>query len=516
MKPVNLVSVFNSNSIFYELEPSYATLKKHENSTLMCFVKELISSFKEIPFELLENYYLSYKIQQIEKEFDLLRFSDDSIINIELKSKQILSDKEMFDKILKQMRRNHYYLKMLNKNVSIYTYVEGNLVYKYNELSDTLSHSSISTIRNDLASQKTSNDHNPDDYFKPSNYLISPFNNTQRFINDAYFLNDAQEKIKAAIKGAYEENNTIHFCLTANAGTGKTLLLFDIAKSFLKDCKNSPIIHCGTMNSGHISLRDDYDYKIHAIKEIDEKTVKLIIPNETDIILIDESHRINTYQLNLIIKRALDLNVMIVFSYDSKQYLKKGEDKDIYEYVSSNYPELALEVKKLTNKIRTNKEMASFITNLFNIGKSNHNLNYENVSIEYFNKYDTAKSYMRYLMMNDNWTPITFSASNYNIEPITKLAEMGFQSAHKVIGQEFNKVVFCMDNNFNYHQNILSVSSDTHYSIRGMLYQIVTRVISELKIIVIDNPELYLKLCEIKSLSNSLKDTPKGCVNVIQ
>jgi len=40
------------------------------------------------------------------------------------------------------------------------------------------------------------------------------------------------------------------------------------------------------------------------------------------------------------------------------------------------------------------------------------------------------------------------------------------------------------------------------YSPDGMLYQIVTRIIDELKIIVLDNPELYLKLLEIKSLGN--------------
>ena len=37
-------------------------------------------------------------------------------------------------------------------------------------------------------------------------------------------------------------------------------------------------------------------------------------------------------------------------------------------------------------------------------------------------------------------------------------------------------------------------------SARGMLYQIVTRVVDELKVIVFNNPPLYLKILEIKSM----------------
>ena len=45
-------------------------------------------------------------IQQISKEFDLLRFSDDLVINIELKGK--LEESVKLDKITTQMLQNHY------------------------------------------------------------------------------------------------------------------------------------------------------------------------------------------------------------------------------------------------------------------------------------------------------------------------------------------------------------------------------------------------------------------------
>ena len=56
-----------------------------------------------------------------------------------------------------------------------------------------------------------------------------------------------------------------------------------------------------------------------------------------------------------------------------------------------------------------------------------------------------------------------------------------------------------MDDNFRYNENKLSAKKG-YYSAQGMLYQIVTRVVDELKIVVLDNPSLYLKLLEIKAM----------------
>ena len=41
-----------------------------------------------------------------------------------------------------------------------------------------------------------------------------------------------------------------------------------------------------------------------------------------------------------------------------------------------------------------------------------------------------------------------------------------------------------------------------YYSIRGMLYQIVTRAVSKLKIVVVGNPSLYEKLIAIKHMGS--------------
>lgn len=57
-----------------------------------------------------------------------------------------------------------------------------------------------------------------------------------------------------------------------------------------------------------------------------------------------------------------------------------------------------------------------------------------------------------------------------------------------------------MDDNFKYREDGKLLVSKSYYSAEGMLYQIATRAVDELKIVVTNNPELYMKLLEIKAL----------------
>ncbi len=59
-----------------------------------------------------------------------------------------------------------------------------------------------------------------------------------------------------------------------------------------------------------------------------------------------------------------------------------------------------------------------------------------------------------------------------------------------------------MDNNFQYNERNRLTARSSYYDAKGMLYQIVTRVINELKIIILNNPKLYEKLLEIKAMGN--------------
>ena len=501
MKQHNLISVYQAESALLNVEgaKSYQLLKKHEIRNLRSFCGKM----KEFgcPISSFDGFYVSYTIKQIGKEFDFLRFGTETILNIEIKSE--LKQANKMQKLLIQMQRNYYYLKLLNKPIIIIEYVENDGFFKYNISTDSIEKIDAAEVAKTISEQEIDYSQDPDKLFVPSNYLISPFNSTERFINGEYFLTTRQETIKCEIYDSLNNNPFLFVTISANAGTGKTLLMYDMAKEQILNGKSVLIIHCGKINPGHFRLIQSYNWNIRPIKDIsvDLEYNKSILQG-FDIIFIDESQRINSSQLQALTDAAVELCRPLVFSYDVKQYLKTGETLDIANYLATNYPNIHLESKKLTNKIRTNKELASFITNLIDIGKSKDNLDYSDVSIDYF---DTQKDAVEYAndLKNKGWIFITFTTSLKETDPYDSLEIFTDINAHDVIGQEFSKVAFVMDSHFKYDDNGKLLATQSYYSATGMLYQIVTRVVDELKILVLGNPDLYFQLLRIKNIGKN-------------
>ena len=124
----NLVDSYKSLSIetlssylgFYGIELAEkgknCGLSENELNCMTSFIELFKTTHDSI--SLLDIFFVGYIIPQIGKEFDLLRFNKTNVINIELKSKA------SEEKILKQLKRNRYYLQFLNKDVSLFTYVQ--------------------------------------------------------------------------------------------------------------------------------------------------------------------------------------------------------------------------------------------------------------------------------------------------------------------------------------------------------------------------------------------------------
>lgn len=498
MKPRNLISVFQGDAVVattgMDVDKRFIALKKHEIRNMKSFCAIMASAGCTIGH--FDGFFVSYTIAQIGKEIDLLRFGNEYILNIEIKSELKIAQKEL--KILKQMRENHYYLKFLGKPMRIFTYVENDGFYHYDDVHDSVVKVQAEIVANCMQKQTVNYTIDPDKEFVPSNYLISPFNSTEQFIAGEYFLTSAQQKIKDEIRSELAFCPFMFFCISANAGTGKTLLMYDIAKEQIATGKKVKIIHCGILNEGHKKLQSDYEWNIVSIRDIPSNKDFLDL-DEYDFVFVDESQRIRSSQLRSLTEKAIEKKIPMIFSFDTKQYLRSGETLDLSDYLIETYPEIPTSTKKLTNKIRTNKAMASFITNLMNIGKSHDNLNYNCVTVEYMDNYNALKSYIAFLETM-GWTPITYTTSQHNPDPYDRVSELCERNAHAVIGQEFSKVVFVMDENFQYGEDGKLLVRHSYYSAKGMLYQIVTRVVDELKIIVTNNPELYVKLLGIKAM----------------
>lgn len=506
MKPQYLPSVCQTHAAHYEgqikIDKSKLLLKKNEVVSLrkLC---DLLSADMPAPFQILDGYCVGFSIPQIANEFDLLRFGTDYVVNIELKSK--LPEESKIETIFAQMKQQHYYLKFLEKPLKIYTYIENDGIYCYDAENNCVEQIETQILINALVDQHVDFDLDPDKLFKPSNYLVSPFNKVERFISGEYFLTTDQAKKKKEILESIDNNEYLFFCISADAGTGKTLLTYNIAKTYQERGKSVLVLHCATLNEGQLELNKNHGWNVKCVSVLRAPELESVIGNP-DLIIVDEAHRIRKNQLNALVQYAIEKQIPILFSYDIKQYLKYNETMDIHEYLMTLYPRKTSQIRKLTTKIRTNKKMASFIHNMMIIGSSKDNLDYENITIEYFSSVQDAYNYLNYLDCSGEWKAITFTSSQYSSEPVDSLSCLCEQKAHDVIGQEFDKVVFAMDHNFKYAENNRLTVRKNYYSLKGMLYQIVTRAVNELKIIVINNPGLYKKLMSIKYMEEQSND----------
>ena len=92
MKPINLVSLVQLNKTgdlsnfkgFLELNS--IEFGDREISGVEFLIDILNKSTNFIPYNIYDGFYVGYKIPQIGKEFDLLRFGKNYCINIEIKS----------------------------------------------------------------------------------------------------------------------------------------------------------------------------------------------------------------------------------------------------------------------------------------------------------------------------------------------------------------------------------------------------------------------------------------------
>ncbi len=336
--------------------------------------------------------------------------------------------------------------------------------------------------------------------FKTSNYLVSPLNTPHKFLDKQYFLTNQQESIRLDIISKIEKTNEsqvgLFFGLTGGPGTGKTLALYDLAFNTNSDdlvC----IIHCGKLSLGHDYLKGTTpNINILPAKGIHNKNL-----SKYKYIFVDECHRIYIHQFEYIIDTVRKNHLICILSYDENQVLSRTEKKN--EIVDRIRAIEGLNEYKLTNKIRTNKEIASFVQKLFYLNYKDRNtdniLNYPSISIVYANNTLEAEHFIA-AYRNRGYVFINFTKSLYNKSPFDGFEE-DFDT-HHVIGQEFDLVAMLIDNTFYYDENDMlqsNVHPNPDYLYNQLLFQGLTRVREKLVIIVLDNMNFFEKL--IKCIS---------------
>lgn len=496
MRSINLFSFINASScldadalsLFESVlskRNSSITIKSAEIKTLSTLIDKLILSGTSLAA--LDNFFYSFSIPQISKEFDLLKICNSHILNIELKSKRI-----PIDGIKNQLLKNKHYLAPISSAIHLITYLEeDDIFYSLNDQNE-LREIKLEEVKC-ILEQSVENClfDSIEKLFLPSRYLVSPINSPEVFVEDSYFLTSQQDEIKQHIQNKIKKSSSYEFfSITGAAGTGKTLLLYDIAKSF-DSSKKACIIHCGMLAQGHETLNSLlHNVDIIAIKNVTTETL-----SQYDFLFVDEAHRIYPYQLDLIISITKEQKKYCVFSSDSKQVLSKKETK---RAIGDKLNTIKQENRfNLSGKIRTNKMLVSFVKKLFYTKDPTPYESYDNIQILSAKDLNIAKQYIEYLQ-GQGYEYIEFTPSMYSSHQLDQLA-IGKINTHGVIGQEFDKVVMVIDKSFLYWNDHLNAYAHPNpdYLFTQLLFQGVTRAREHLALIVLDNPEVFETLTKI-------------------
>ena len=159
---------------------------------------------------------------------------------------------------------------------------------------------------------------------------------------------------------------------------------------------------------------------------------------------------------------------------------------------------------KLLGKIRTNTGIYFFIKNMMDLKKENKTVSYTDIDIVYAeDREDFVKLRGFYVYKGYTFLAYTPASKKYDNDSNEYLKQnsYNYKSSHDVIGQEFDKIIILVDNNFFYNSKE-ELEGKGHpngdYLFERLLYQNITRVKEKLCIIVLNNKDVFEKLIDIK------------------
>lgn len=453
-------------------------VRENEQASLHALVEDLRAV--RLPYEAFGGFFFSFNIDHIGKEFDLLKIKADRsrILNVELKSEMTGEER-----IRHQLVQNRYYLGHITKNVDSFTYVSSDRkVYRLNE-ADELCTSSIAELQAALADAEGWLDEKIEDLFAAEDYLISPIATPRKFVEGMYFLTQQQETYKNQILKLLSERDDrpLFLGLKGSPGTGKTLMMYDMARD-LAARSRVIIVHCGQLTEAHLWLKER-GWDIRPVSRVGRSELL-----EADIVLVDESQRLRQDQFALIRDTVEEREGFCLFAYDPRQVLLYSEmERDI----SGQIDELTEITYRLSEKIRANKELSSFLRVLLESRTGPDDYSYRNIDVVFAASPDEG-NIIRKAFISRGYRFINFTSEGRGSTSFDRYG--GEMNTHKVIGQEFTDVVMILDNTFYYdEEGILKAKAHPNpdYIYEQLLYQGVTRTRERLGLIVVENFELF-------------------------
>ena len=493
MRPVNIfrISRIHDEELFnisvkHEAEDhDNHRIKIHEIDSLRILVDALTET--GISIRELDGFYLGFIIPLIGKEFDLLKVTGRHCLNIELKSQDVTEEH-----ILAQLRKNHHYLTLLGKKLMLYTVVTDTMTCYRLSHKGNLVRAELSEIADAVRSCDTVYEGHIDKLFRASEYLISPDKAPDKFLQGQYFLTPAQDYVKSELlKGINSEHYCAFFHITGRPCTGKTLLIYDLAKQLAKSgptlivCRGEPseglkiisraIDNLDFMSADSICIADELHYY--------------------DFVLVDESHRLSNAAFVKLCDSAEKNGQICIFSTDPDAVLSNDEKK---RNIAGRIRSLGLTGEfELSEKLRMNMEIYTFIMKLKHLNfQTDRTYDYDDITVNYANTVKEARGIIQYFRSRGF---IFINACHGRRDDEFSECEEEFGSEH-IIGREYDKVVMLMDSSFYYDgdgflKGISKPDSDSIYP--NIFYQGITRVRERLALVILDAPELLRRILSI-------------------
>lgn len=496
MRAVNIYAL--TRDLPEEAKPLFEKALSHRDGRLRIKEQEF-EQIAQIVQELLrlgasqesfEDWYYSFTIPHVSREFDLLKAGENGcVVNVELKS---ASPSVTLARIRKQLERNQYYLSLIGSKIYSFTYLsdgksKGRL---YTLTGEGLKTCSFRELLRRLAQIRRPLRENIEERFRPGDFLISPFSEPERFCKGQYFLTEHQQQMRERILTGIRRSTSTLFGVTGEAGTGKTLLLYDIAKELSKDYKIC-VIHCGNLSAGHEKLKS----MLKGIEVVEagfpkepgrdfEGEVKSSAVNaleRCDVVCVDESQRLSEEEFAEVLAAYAGGKIKAcLFVYDVKQVLSRSErERNMPEQLRrvTGFQEL-----RLAKNIRTSKEIYAFINALLDL-KKRSGLPFPNIDVLWAGDEKEEEKLIRF-----------YQKRGYHYIP------SGYENSHDVIGLEFDAVVVTMDERFHYTRDGKlsereNEEEDCLYV--QLLYQNVSRTKDKLCVIVKENADVFRELVAV-------------------
>ncbi len=505
MRPVNiyaLTRVTNGDRISrLERQMSgrgrHLKIKEWEIEGLRLFIDRLCEA---MPDAARMEFFYSFTMPKLGKEFDLLRIGNDIVVNIELKSGDVTDAA-----IKRQLEQNRHYLTTLGYTIYSFTYISENDRLVRLSGGGRLVETDRAELSQVLARQKDCYNKDIEELFKEDKYLISPLTDPDRFLRGDYFLTSQQRDIRGQIlRDVLSKPGNIKRCFSVHGftglpGTGKTILLYDIAMQ-LSVSEKVCVLHLGSHEEGLNRLDD-------RLKRVDfiylDPTDRIELDENYSAILIDEGHRLGSLNLADVLVTARGRSLPVIISYDREDTIAKEERGRDGAFLIEDIE--GFKGYRLTNRIRLNSELSSFISSVMCITRGSHRYDYPSVSLLYANDAHEA-AVLTDNFVSEGYRFIWDSSHDRSVMDILTRCEdstdksANYIEARSATCREFDGVVMLIDEAFRYDEEgyLRSVNTvEGSDSVVRNLFHGLNRAKKRIAVIVLNNEQVFDRLLGI-------------------